>query len=243
MLSFSSSFFGTEKLRQYRKAIDFSKAGTPELFCLLHSYFSEEDKMAMCNKSFLRQANDGPTWTRMEKYIPDEKGIGVQNMLMGMEFNLNLQSDYLRKVDIASSAHGIEVRVPFLDNEVIDFASELPIGMKIRAKECKYLLREVARRNISPTIGNKRKQGFGIPFDSWSKGPLHAYIRDLLFSKQDGEGIWGILDNRKTVISLFEKFSDPNSANYISLSRHQVYQRIFMLCGIQIWMNRHNPEL
>jgi asparagine synthase (glutamine-hydrolysing) len=243
MLSLSSSFLGTEKVRQYRKAIDFSKAGTPELFCLLHSYFNEEDKMAMCSSSFLSRVNEGPTWSRMEKFIPDQKGIGIRNTLMGMEFNLNLQSDYLRKVDIASSAHGIEVRVPFLDNEVIDFASELPIGMKIRAKECKYLLREVARRNISQTIGNKRKQGFGIPFDSWSKGALREYIRNLLFSKREGEGVWRIIGDRKTAMSLFEKFSDPNPVSYSTLSRHQIYQRIFMLCGIQIWMDRHNPEL
>ncbi|MFA6568407.1 MAG: asparagine synthase (glutamine-hydrolyzing) [Victivallales bacterium] len=243
ILSFNSSFFGTEKLRKYKKAIGFSRAGTPELFCLLHSYFTEEEKITMCNKSFLLQANDAPTWSRMEKFIPAEKGIGIRNMLMGTEFNLNLQADYLRKVDIASSAHGIEVRVPFLDNEVIDFASELPIGMKIRERECKYLLREVTRRNISRTIGNRRKQGFGIPFDSWSKGLLHEYIRDLLFSKPDDEGIWRIMGNRKTVISLFEKFSAPNPVNYSTLSRHQIYQRMFMLCGIQIWMNRHNPEL
>ncbi len=243
ILSLSPSFLGTEKLRQYRKAIDFSKAGTPELFCLLHSYFTEEDKMTMCNKSFLLKGGDGPTWSRMEKFIPDEKGIGIRNMLMGMEFNLNLQADYLRKVDIASSAHGIEVRVPFLDNEVIDFASNLPVAMKIKGNECKHLLREVMRRDISKTIGNRTKQGFGIPFDSWTKGPAHTYIRDLLFSKPDGEGIWRILNNRKAVFSLFEKFSDPNPVNYSTLSRHQIYQRMFMLCGIQIWMNKHNPEL
>ncbi|HBC87122.1 MAG TPA: asparagine synthase (glutamine-hydrolyzing) [Lentisphaeria bacterium] len=243
MLSFNSSFLGSEKLRQFRKAIAFSKVGIPELFCLLHSYFTEEEKIRMCNKSFLLQVKDDPTWSRMEKFIPNDKETGIGNMLMGTELNLNLQADYLRKVDIASSAHGIEVRVPFLDNEVIDFAAKLPIGMKIRGKECKYLLREIMRKNVSSIIGNRRKQGFGIPFDSWSKGSLSTYIKDLLFSQKDGEGIWRILNNKKTVVSLFDKFTDPSPVNYSTLSRHQIYQRIFMLCGIQVWMNKHNPEL
>ena len=71
---------------------------------------------------------------------------------------------------------------------------------------------------------------------------MRSHIRELLFSDPDGKGLWQIAD-RKEVTGLYEAFSSPSTRNYGLLSRHQIYQRIFMLCGIQIWMKRFNPEL
>ncbi len=243
ILSLNNRLIGIEKTRKYRKAIAFSNVELPELFCLLHTYFTEEDKINLCSESFLRSTDDCPTWTRMNSFMPEDHGHGIETIFMGLEFNLNLHMDYLRKVDIASSAHGLEVRVPFLDNEVIDFASALPLNFKIRSKTCKYLLREIVKKNLSSQIGVKAKQGFGIPFDSWCKGPMNAYIKELLFSTPDGVGIWNIFNNRKSLLDLFEKFSSISSSDYDTLSRYQIYQRIFMLCGIQLWFKKFNPEL
>ncbi len=234
---------GNEKYRQYSKILSFSNAELPELFCLFHTYFSEKDKESMLTGSFLEYVKkETPTWKNMARFIPENRDARIENLMLGMEFNLNLNADYLRKVDIASSAHGVEVRVPFLDNEVIDFSSQLPFGMKIGSGECKHLLRETFRRRISPELGNRKKQGFGIPFDSWCNGKMCSHIKELLFSDPDGKGLWQIAD-RKEVAELYEAFSSPSTRNYGLLSRHQIYQRIFMLCGIQIWMKRFKPEL
>ena len=243
VLTACSPLIGTEKYRQYSKILSFSNAGLPELFCLFHTYFSDKDKESLLTNSFLEATRkETPTWKNMAHFIPKNGDIRIENLMLGMEFNLNLHADYLRKVDIASSAHGVEVRVPFLDNEVIDFSARLPFKMKIGSCECKHLLRETFRRRISPGLGNRKKQGFGIPFDSWCNGSMRSHIKDLLFSDADGKGLWLIAD-RQEVLNLYSAFSSPATRNYGLLSRHQIYQRIFMLCGIQTWMKKFNPEL
>ncbi|HCE45608.1 MAG TPA: asparagine synthase (glutamine-hydrolyzing) [Lentisphaeria bacterium] len=242
MLLAISPMIGKDRYRKYSKVISFSKAELPELFCLLHTYFSEKDKESMLTSSFLEAVRkESPSWKSMSEYIPENRGARVENLMLGMEFNLNLHADYLRKVDIASSAHGIEVRVPFLDNEVIDFSAQLPLKLKISSGEDKHLLREAFRRHISPGLGSRKKQGFGIPFDSWCNGRMRGHIKDLLFSDPAGEGLWRVVD-RKEVLALHEAFSSPSTRDYGLLSRHQIYQRIFMLCGLQTWIRKFNPE-
>lgn len=243
MLTAIRPMIGKDRYRKYSKVISFSKAELPELFCLFHTYFSEKDKESMLTSSFLESVRkESPSWERMSQYIPENRDTRVENLMLGMEFNLNLHADYLRKVDIASSAHGIEVRVPFLDNEVIDFSAQLPLKLKISSGEDKHLLREAFRRRISPELGNRKKQGFGIPFDSWCNGQMRSHIKDLLFSDPAGEGLWRLVD-RKEALSLHQAFSSPTTRDYGLLSRHQIYQRIFMLCGLQTWMQKFKPEL
>ncbi|MFZ2658306.1 MAG: asparagine synthase (glutamine-hydrolyzing) [Victivallales bacterium] len=243
MLMAIRPMIGKDRYRKYSKVIAFSKAEIPELFCLFHTYFSEKDKESMLTSPFLEAVRkESPSWKSMSQYIPENHGTRIENLMLGMEFNLNLHADYLRKVDIASSAHGIEVRVPFLDNEVIDFSAQLPLKLKISPGEDKHLLREAFRRHISPSLGSRKKQGFGIPFDSWCNGRMRSHIKELLFSDPAGEGLWRLVD-RKEVLALHEAFSSPSTRDYGLLSRHQIYQRIFMLCGIQTWMQKFNPEL
>ncbi len=243
MLTAIRPMIGKDRYRKYSKVITFSKAELPELFCLFHTYFSEKDKESMLTSSFLEAVRkETPSWESMSQYIPENRDTRVENLMLGMEFNLNLHADYLRKVDIASSAHGIEVRVPFLDNEVIDFSAQLPLKLKISSGEDKHLLREAFRRHISPGLGSRKKQGFGIPFDSWCNGRMRSHIKDLLFSDPAGEGLWRLVD-RKEVLSLHEAFSSPSTRDYGLLSRHQIYQKIFMLCGLQTWIRKFNPEI
>ena len=159
---------------------------------------------------------------------------------MDTEIALNLHADYLRKVDIASSTHGLEVRVPFLDTEVIDFAARVPMNLKVHSGTLKYLLRELARKNISDRIADKGKWGFGIPFDRWCGAKMQEYLKELLFSAKADSGIWQIF-NRKTGEDLWAKFIRPGEISYRKISRFQIYQRIFILASTQIWFEQYKP--
>ena len=230
----------SERYRRFSNALQMSECSRSELFCMLHTYFKEIDKTRLYNQEFISRLSDTQaTWQRMEKFIP-VAGDNIGADLMSTELGLNLHADYLRKVDIASSAHGLEVRVPFLDREVIDFASRVPIDLKIKNGNLKYLLRELARKKISDRIADKGKWGFGLPFDKWCGTGMKEYLHDLLFSKDADNGIWRIF-NKKYAETLWNNFKNPESINLRKISRFQIYQRLFILASVQIWFKRFKP--
>jgi asparagine synthase (glutamine-hydrolysing) len=93
---------------------------------------------------------------------------------------LYLPDDLLVKMDIASMAHSLEVRSPFLDHHVMEFAAALPLRMKLRGLTQKYLLRRAMRGILPEAILRRPKMGFGVPIDHWFRHDLREMAYDLL---------------------------------------------------------------
>ncbi len=102
-----------------------------------------------------------------------------------------LPCDLMTKVDIASMAHGLECRQPFLDHRVVELAARMPIGHKFRRGVGKRILLEAFSDLVPKEIVRRKKMGFGVPLDHWFRGPLADFARDVFSdSRTVGRGIF-----------------------------------------------------
>ncbi len=126
-----------------------------------------EDRLAACHAELA---------SRWQK----QAAVDGLNARLLVDRELFLPGDLLPKVDRMSMAHSLEVRVPYLDNEVADLVLPLPGRLKVRGRTDKYLLRRVSDRLAPAGAASRRKQGFEVPISTWLRGPLREPLADLL---------------------------------------------------------------
>jgi asparagine synthase (glutamine-hydrolysing) len=93
-----------------------------------------------------------------------------------------LTDDILAKVDRASMAVGLEVRVPLLDHKFMEFMAAIPTGLKLRGEQGKYLFKQAVRPMLGPEVVDRPKMGFSVPLGEWFRGPLWEMAQDTLFA-------------------------------------------------------------
>jgi asparagine synthase (glutamine-hydrolysing) len=136
--------------------------------------FSETEKAALLKVSLPGALPD--LLSQLRSRIP---GDGVAPFL---EFDQSyyLPDDILVKSDRISMAHSVEVRPPFLDHRIIEFAASIPTELKIRGDRQKYVLKELMAPKLKSSITQRKKVGFDIPTHEWFRGPLRSLLMETL---------------------------------------------------------------
>lgn len=150
-----------------------------DLYARLISHWPHESTPVLGGHHLLRNPADGPGQTGL--CDPTERMMYAD--LVGY-----LPDDILAKIDRASMAVGLEARVPLLDHRVVEFAWRLPLELKLRGGQGKWLLRQVLYRHVPRPLIERPKQGFGVPLGAWLRGPLRDWAESLLDERRLRDG-------------------------------------------------------
>lgn len=112
-----------------------------------------------------------------------------------------LADDILTKVDRASMAHSLEVRVPLLDHKFVELAARIPSNLKLNGRVSKYLLKKAGSRLLPQNILNRKKMGFSIPVGQWLKSDLKPMFEETVFNSASKRGLF----NEQFVKQLWKK--------------------------------------
>jgi asparagine synthase (glutamine-hydrolysing) len=102
--------------------------------------------------------------------------------MIATDVEIVLPDDFLVKVDRASMAHGLEVRPPLLDHELLELAARIPSAMKIRKGQTKWIVKQAFKDRLPRDVVWRQKQGFELPIDAWLRGPLSEMFEGVVLN-------------------------------------------------------------
>ncbi len=145
--------------------------------------FTDEERVTAAFSPRLRWVGESSEYAaRKDEVTRWIDGHGINDVLYA-DVRTVLPDDMLRKVDSMSMANGLEVRVPFLDHDVVDYAFSLPSHYKIHGHTRKRILRDAFRTVVPAATLRKRKHGFEVPLMKWFRTHLRSLIRDQLLHR------------------------------------------------------------
>jgi asparagine synthase (glutamine-hydrolysing) len=143
--------------------------------------------------------------------------------IMCMDFNFQFANDLLVKMDIATMAHSLEGRTPFLSKDLLEFAPTIDDKYKIRGIRTKYLLRELAKKYLPAKLINQPKRGFEVPLRSWIENDLKEITYDYL----SGSSFSETFIKKQFLIKLLN--------NKVNVSPEKRAKMLWSLLALEIW--------
>lgn len=220
----------SNKLRQIVRFGKMMSLNPQERYWFLCSWRDELEAKSILSPSFLAEVDLSEYDSRKRELTASVTGLGINDMLLADTQGL-LVSDMLHKVDSMSMLNGLEVRVPFMDHRVVEFATRLPSEYKIRGSIKKRILQDSVRDMLPPELYNRPKHGFDVPLMNGYKTALRPWVEDML--DKDFVAHQGIFDIHYT-----EKLK-----KIIFQSNDYDQNQIWSILTLQHWWKKYKPLL
>jgi asparagine synthase (glutamine-hydrolysing) len=168
--------------RMFRAKTTFESLARNSVEAYLHSVSltSQEQRRAMFSDALHRELQGYRAVETFNYHADRSPTDDPLSMIQYLDMKTYLVGDILTKVDRASMAHSLEVRVPLLDHKFVEWISGLPVNYKLRGQEGKYILKKALEPHLSQEVLYRDKMGFGVPLGKWFRGPLRQRLRDSL---------------------------------------------------------------
>lgn len=159
--------------------------------------FSREEQYELFTDKFTESEKDYFPESIMKEHYDGFRDYGELNRMLFLDIKTWLVDDILKKVDMASMANSLEVRVPFLDRKIVEFAASVPEKMKLKGREGKYILKKCAIGRVPEKIIKRRKKGFNLPLEHLIRNDLKDLTLSLTSSDKrinHPELNWGFIN-------------------------------------------------
>ncbi len=216
----------TDTIRKLNKFATLLKMKDSEKYWFLASFISDHKIQNLLKEDWLGDTSELGLFKRS---ILSPIKSGEINGVLQNDSRMVLEGDMLAKVDRMSMANGLEVRVPFLDPEVVKLAFQMPGEFKISGKYRKIILREAFRKFLPEELYTRPKHGFEVPLISWFKKELKSRLDEVVFNQEkiESQGIFNWDEIKRIKQKLY------------SLDPGDVHIQIWSLLVFQIWYKNY----
>lgn len=144
------------------------------------TYFTDAGKQQLYTDEMREATRELDAYSEHRRYFARVRDAAPLNQLLYVDLKTFLPCLNLTTTDKTSMAANLEVRVPFLNHELVELAARMPPRLKLRGLKRKYILKRVAEKFLPRDVVWRKKAGFGAPIRSWLRGPLRPLVADLL---------------------------------------------------------------
>jgi asparagine synthase (glutamine-hydrolysing) len=175
---------GSRFAKRARRFIDGSRGSSAEAYLSWVSLLHADIRDAVLSNQVKANVEDASGELFLRQHLLGGSGASVLDRAAGLDIEGYLPEYQLTYVDRMSMAHGLEVRSPLCDYQLVDFVRSLPVDYRLHKMTNKYIFKEVARRWLPSDIVDRRKVGFDSPIGQWFKEDLKPFIRGFLSPEQ-----------------------------------------------------------
>jgi asparagine synthase (glutamine-hydrolysing) len=187
------------------------------------TYFTDDMKHRLYSDEWRARTSEYDAYARHRRYFASVDRAAPLNRLLYVDLKTFLPCLNLMTTDKMSMAANLEVRVPFLNREMIEMAARMPPRLKLRGLRRKYILKRALEGVLPKDVIWRRKAGFGAPIRSWLRGPLRPLIADLLSEEVVARrGLFRPKEVKRVIDANFSGREDYNL-------------QVFQLLGLELW--------